>query len=192
MYAAKMPKLWNQTIETHRHDVRQALLDTTAALVAEQGLRGVTMSQIAEQAGIGRATLYKYFPDVESILVAWHAHQIGEHLKVLVDIRDTATTATAALHEVLNAYALISHKRHGSELAELLHRGEHVTHAHQHLHAFVRDLIARAAQEGSVRTDTSTDELATFCIHAISASRELKAKTAVRRLVTLILSGLEP
>jgi AcrR family transcriptional regulator len=29
---------------------------------------------------IGRATLYKYFPDVESILVAWHARDFAGHL----------------------------------------------------------------------------------------------------------------
>lgn len=46
--------------------------DTTAALVAEQGLTSVTMSRIAKESGIGLATLYKYFPDVESILLAWH------------------------------------------------------------------------------------------------------------------------
>lgn len=191
LYTANMPKLWSRTIETHRHDVRQVLLDTTAALVAEQGLRGVTMSQIAERAGIGRATLYKYFPDVESILVAWHERQISEHLKVLVHTRDTAPTPTASLRAVLEAYALISHERHGSDISELLHRGEHVTHAHQHFHAFVRDLITNAIKEGSVRTDTSADELATFCIHAITASTDLRTKTAVRRLVTLILSGLD-
>ena len=175
LYTSNVPKLWSRTIETHRHDVRQALLDTTAALVAKHGLRGVTMSQIAEQAGIGRATLYKYFPDVESILVAWHERQISEHLKVLVDTRDEATTATAALRAVLEAYALMSHERHGSDLSELLHRGEHVAQAHQHLHAFIRDLIAKAAQEGSVRIDTSTDELATFCIqHASLCVRRLK------------------
>ncbi len=75
-----MPKLWTETIQTHRNQVRDAILDTTAALVAEQGLLQVTMSQIAEQAGIGRATLYKYFPDIESILLAWHDRQITAHL----------------------------------------------------------------------------------------------------------------
>ena len=38
------------------------------------------MSQIAEQTGIGRATLYKYFPDVEAILLAWHERQVTGHL----------------------------------------------------------------------------------------------------------------
>jgi AcrR family transcriptional regulator len=75
-----MPKLWNETIDAHRRDVREAILDTTATLVAGHGLLSVTMSQIAEKTGIGRATLYKYFPDVEAILLAWHGRQIASHL----------------------------------------------------------------------------------------------------------------
>src|SRR4051812_5802487 len=67
---ADMPKIWSQTIEAHRDAVREATINATAALVAEHGLTGVTMSQIAKDTGIGRATLYKYFPDVESILRA--------------------------------------------------------------------------------------------------------------------------
>ena len=61
MYTRVVPKLWNETIEAHRRAVRDAILETTAALVAEHGLTSVTMSQIAEETGIGRATLYKYF-----------------------------------------------------------------------------------------------------------------------------------
>ena len=53
-----MPNLWNETIEAHRREIRDAVLDTTAALVARHGLLSVTMSQIAEATGIGRATLY--------------------------------------------------------------------------------------------------------------------------------------
>ncbi len=35
---------------------------------------------IAEEAGIGRATLYKYFSDAEVLLLAWHERQISAHL----------------------------------------------------------------------------------------------------------------
>jgi AcrR family transcriptional regulator len=66
--------------QLHRREVRDAILDTMAALVAEHGLLGVTMSQIAEETGIGRATLYKYFPDVEAILLAWHDRQFTAHI----------------------------------------------------------------------------------------------------------------
>src|SRR5574341_922652 len=60
VYTGVVPRLWTETIEAHRHAVHEALLDTTAALVAQHGLHAVTMSQIADAAGIGRATLYKY------------------------------------------------------------------------------------------------------------------------------------
>src|SRR5262245_17513296 len=70
VYNVSMPKLWSETITLHRREVRDAILDTTVALVAEHGLHAVTMSQIAEATGIGRATLYKYFPGVEAILHA--------------------------------------------------------------------------------------------------------------------------
>jgi hypothetical protein len=63
-----MPKLWNDTIEAHRRGVRESVLDTTWALVNERGPASAKMSEIAERTGIGRATLRKYFPDVESVL----------------------------------------------------------------------------------------------------------------------------
>src|SRR5213596_2512312 len=90
MYTAVMPKLWKETVEAHRRAVRDATLDTTAALVAEHGLLSVTMSQIAEETGIGRATLYKYFSDVEAILVAWHERQVTGHLEHLAEVGDRA------------------------------------------------------------------------------------------------------
>ncbi|WP_291415838.1 TetR/AcrR family transcriptional regulator [Actinophytocola sp.] len=67
-YAWLVPKLWTETIDAHRQAVRDAAMDATAALVADQGLASVTMSRIAEHTRIGRATLYKYFPDVASIV----------------------------------------------------------------------------------------------------------------------------
>jgi len=72
--------LWDDTIESHRRAVRDTTLDAAAALVAEHGLASVTMSEIAERTGIGRATLYRYFPDVEAILLAWHERQVSSHL----------------------------------------------------------------------------------------------------------------
>jgi AcrR family transcriptional regulator len=73
--------------------------------VAEHGLTSVTMSQIAEQAGIARATLYRYFSDVEAIVVAWHERQISRHRHHLAEIRDRAGDPARRLEAVLTAYA---------------------------------------------------------------------------------------
>jgi AcrR family transcriptional regulator len=192
VYTGPVPKLWDETIDTHRRAVREAILDTTAALAAAQGPLSVTMSQIAEETGIGRATLYKYFPDVEAILLAWHERQIAGHLQQLADIRDHADGTGRRLEAVLNAYALIRHEHHDAELAALLHRGEHIARAEQHLRDFLQDLLTQAAEEGEVRDDVAPGELASYCLYALAAASTMASKAAVRRLVTVTLAGLRP
>ncbi len=185
-----VPKLWNETIESHRRAVGDAILDTTAALANEHGLRSVTMSQIAEQTGIGRATLYKYFSDVEAILVAWHERQVNAHLEHLARIRDQAGDARKRLEAVLEAYALIAYEHHGSDLAALLHRGRHVARARQQLSDFIRDLLAEGARGGYLRDDVAPEELASYCLHALGAAGSMPSKAAVRRLVGVTLAGV--
>jgi len=189
-----MPKLWEATIEAHRQEVRDAILDTTVALVNERGLLSVTMSQVAEQTGIGRATLYKYFPDVEAILLSWHERNVSSHLEHLSRLAGQAgDNPRAQLVAVLEAYALIRyHHPHDSELAAFVHRPEHLVRPQQQVSEFVRTLIAAAAKAGEARDDVTPDELAEYCVHALRAATALRSKAAVHRLVGVVLSGLEP
>lgn len=195
-----MPKLWNTTIEAHRREVRAAILDTTAALVSEYGLRSVTMSRIAEETGIGRATLYKYFPDIEAILFAWHERQIAGHLIHLAAVRDRARDPRARLEAVLTAYARIHRERiqqhhresHGTDVVTILHQGKHVIRAQQELRDLIRDLLTEAEGTGDVRNDATPDELVTYCLHALAAASSLSSEAAVDRLVCIVLTGLRP
>ena len=190
-----MPKLWNQTIEAHRRDVRAAILEATAALVAEHGLRSVTMSQIAVETGIGRATLYKYFSSVEAILTAWHGRQIGTHFAQLTGIGARAGSAGERLATVLQAYAEIayeSRRHHDTELAAFLHRDAQVAEAQRQLYELVRRLLEDGVASGDVRGDIAPDELANYCLNALGAASSLPSKAAAGRLVTVILGGLQP
>jgi AcrR family transcriptional regulator len=188
-----VPKLWSETIEAHRRAVIDAILDTTAALVAKYGMRAVTMSQIAEETGIGRATLYKYFSDVEAILLAWHERQIGGHLEHLAQIRDQPGDAGQRLEAVLRAYAVILHETRGhadAELAAFIHREEQLAAARHRLRRMIRDLLAEGAKTGDLRDDVPPDELASYCLHALTAASRMPSKAAVRRLVTVTMAGL--
>jgi len=193
-------KLWTETIEAHRQAVRDATLDTTAALVAEHGLTSVTMSKIAEKTGIGRATLYKYFPDVESILSAWHERRISGHLHQLAAVRQEVADPADRLERVLREYARIHQERvrhhhnepYGAELAALLHPDEHVAQAQRHLHEMFSEVLEQAAEAGAVRDDVSADELATYCLHALGAAGGLASEAAAERLVEITLAGLRP
>lgn len=197
-YTTVVPKLWDETIEAHRREVRDAILDTAWALVAERGPASVRMSEVAERTGIGRATLYKYFPDVESILSAWHHRQISRHLDQLVEARDKVAGSGARLRAVIETYARIHQRRghhqrhhpHGTELATLLHPDEHVGRAVRQLHEFFRDVLREAAGEGVVRDDVSPDELASYCLHALTAAGTTRSAAATGRLVAVTLHGL--
>jgi len=190
-----MPNLWSETVKTHRRAVREAVLDTTADLVAENGLRSVTMSQIAETTGIGRATLYKYFEDVEAILHAWHAREIAGHLDHLRRAGERASSAEERLRAVLETFAFISQESHGhhdAELVGLLHRDEQVARAQREVRDVFRDLIVENSKGGQVRDDVAPDELANYCLHSLAGARGLRSKAAVRRLVAVTLAGLRP
>ena len=96
--------------------------------------------------------------------------------------------------DLKEAYALISYHRehHGTELAALLHRGEHVARAQQQLRDMIRNLLVEATETGHVRDDVAPNELASYCLHALTAASSLPSEAAVRRLVMVALAGLRP
>jgi AcrR family transcriptional regulator len=152
------------------------------------------MSAVAERAGIGRATLYKYFPDVESILIARHHDHVAAHLNQLETLRDGATTPEEALESVLKAYARICYwrTRHGSDFSALVHRPEHVAPAEQRLTELFSELLTEAAASESIRDDATPAELAAYCLHALAAAGDLDSEAAVGRLVDMTMAGLRP
>jgi len=189
-YAVGVPKVWTDTVETHRLAVRQAIIDATSQLIADKGMLSVTMSDVAEAAGIGRATLYKYFPGIEPVLIAWHERSVSEHLGRLDEIAEGAGEPIDRLTSVLKAYAATSGAGHGDHVAAVLHQGQHIVKAHDQLGSMLSTLLSEAAAVGQVRSDVPPRELANYCIHALAASRDAGSRAAVQRLVTLTVAGI--
>lgn len=194
-----MPKLWNATIEAHRREVRDAILDTTARLAGEHGLLHVTMSQIAATTGIGRATLYKYFSSVDDILDAWHQRRVTSHLALLTETAERDAPALERLTSVLRVYARIRRHRtdhgdrpHAVELAAFLHRDDELAPAEHQLRGLVAGLLDDAIAARQVRSDIPPEEAADYCLHALNAAASMPSDAAVGRLVDLILEGLRP
>jgi cytochrome P450 len=98
-----------------------------------------------------------------------------------------------AITNLTMPYALIQHElrvAHATDLAAFLHRDEHIARAQQQLRDMIRDLLTEAAATGDLRDDVPPEELASYCLHALSAASSLPSKAAVRRLVTVTLAGL--
>jgi hypothetical protein len=62
--------------------------------------------------------------------------------------------------------------------------------ARQQLQDLVADLLATGAQAGQIRADMAPGELASYCLHALTAAGSLPSEAAVRRLLAVTMSGL--
>ncbi|MDQ3569188.1 MAG: TetR/AcrR family transcriptional regulator [Actinomycetota bacterium] len=183
-----MPRLWADTIDTHRRQVNDAILDATAALIAEQGPLSVAMSAIAERAGIGRATLYKYFPDVESIVIAWHTRDFAEHLHRLKGLSETDDVTLEDLAEFVRAQRRHHPHRKGSDIAGALVQsladadGVIEDRIEPEIIALLTGLLTRLARRKEVRGDHDPAVLARWLLHAVHAPGDLDHE-AVSQLV---------
>jgi len=79
---------------------------------------------------------------------------------------------------------------HGTEIAALVHRDDHLAGTQRHLTELIRDLIAEAAQAGDVRDDIPPDEMASYCLNALAAAPHMPSSAAVHRLVQVTLAGI--
>jgi AcrR family transcriptional regulator len=63
-----MPKgipLTEEEIDRRRHEI----FYSAVALILKQGFAGTSMQEIAEAAGVGKSTLYDYFPTKDHVLL---------------------------------------------------------------------------------------------------------------------------
>ena len=67
-------KPWKQAKELH-------ILETAFRLFTEKGIELVTMPEIAQASGVGRATLFRYFPTKLDLVVSVGTQQWEEYIK---------------------------------------------------------------------------------------------------------------
>ncbi|NNN18955.1 MAG: TetR/AcrR family transcriptional regulator [Acidimicrobiaceae bacterium] len=65
-----------------RESGRSAILDQVAQVLSDGGL-SMSMSEVAEAAGVGRATLYRYFPNRQALLDSISARAIADLAKLI-------------------------------------------------------------------------------------------------------------
>jgi AcrR family transcriptional regulator len=61
-----------------REDVREAILDAVGSMLLKYGYRKMTVEDIAHEAGIGKGTIYLYFPSKEEVALGWFDRAHGK------------------------------------------------------------------------------------------------------------------
>jgi AcrR family transcriptional regulator len=83
------PKKWPR--QARSRATFDAIVEAAARLLAERGYTALTTNHIAEQAGVGIASLYEYFPDKDAVvarvadrLVQGVMTRLGGHMEALL------------------------------------------------------------------------------------------------------------
>ncbi|WP_455118827.1 TetR/AcrR family transcriptional regulator [Rothia dentocariosa] len=66
-----MPRISAATNAAQRENTKRAILGSFGQLLYSRGLPGLTMTDVAKNAGIGRTAVYNYFADMGELLVAY-------------------------------------------------------------------------------------------------------------------------
>lgn len=134
-----------------RPGVRRQILEAAASRTAVRGA-AVSMAEIAAAAGIGRATLYRYFPTREALVTGLLLDALDELAAAIeaaeldtVDVREGVARLGRAFLGTATRYASLMHfgidkENKPDDLEEKLTRP-------------VRDLLRRGVDSGELRDD---------------------------------------
>lgn len=85
----------DQAAPYHHGDLRAALLDAAAEMIAAEGVEGVTMRALAQRLGVSRTAPYRHFADKAALLTAV-ATEGFQRLHAALTTPSGAATATGA------------------------------------------------------------------------------------------------
>lgn len=174
---------------------REAVLRTAQRLFAREGL-GVSLDEIARQAGVGPGTVHRHFPTKEALYLAVSVDQLEglvAEAAALVATDDPAAVLTLLSRMMANGAenATIKSALTAAEF-DLRTAAPEVA---ADLTGHVAELLDRARAAGVVRDDVTVDEVMALVAGAFAAIRHADAHTSPTRsahLATIILDGLRP
>ena len=181
--------------------VRDRILDAAVACVDRSGLGGFALEDVATEAGVGRATIYRHFAGGRDQLVSeavtrevarfWG--ELADHVRHLGPIEDRLVEGLMEARRRIGHNDLLQRLLSAEPddfLPKLLESDSLV---HVVLVGYLRDLLAREKLKERANLDEAADYLARMLVSHIAAAGQwdLTDSDAVRRLVrTQFLSGI--
>jgi AcrR family transcriptional regulator len=171
-----------------------AILETAAHLLAER--RDASMNDIATAAGVGRATLYRYFPTREALVNALADGALEELAVRIADAGLDQVSVPEALQRLLRAVLAVG-DRYVVLLDEdtALRGRDTADDAHQDVVAPMQTLVQRGQDDGILRRDLDAEVLVQLfgglVLAAINASlpRALGVEQAAALTGSMFLDG---
>jgi len=174
-----------------RSDAHANIAKIVAAARAEFARDGAsTLSQIASAAGVGDATLYRHFPNRQALAAAVYQEIFDAEVKpAILALADAPPEAfidvLTLLEDVMFAQRpmISSLDDLASLTVELIMRDR----------GLLEEFVGRSQARGNVRTDLTSEEVATFVAMVTTASVAMdQPKPLRRRFLALMVDALRP
>ena len=170
---------------------RERIMVAARDAFAENGM-DATLDDIARRAAVGPGTLYRHFPDRETLLAAVYRDEILALCARTDELAETlpADEALAAWLRLQLDY--ITAKRGlGAAVKTMLGiESETVNFCKDAMRAAVGRLLSRAQEAGAVRMDIAPADLLRL-VHGVGAASETDPSSA-ERLLSYVLDGIRP
>lgn len=193
-----MPKIIGESLASHRELTRARLFEALGSLMGEQSVESITMSQIAERAGVGRTAVYNHFADKEVLLLAYMREVTGEFARVLTQRLEAEPDPLMRLRIYIRSHLQMIGRYHvkaGMSLRRHM-SGQGASHLHDHAGVVGEVLIGildEAMERGLIAQQNTLG--AVHLIHATLQGQRLPQdpehrESALTLVETFILRGL--
>lgn len=173
----------------NRHQLLAAATRLFASAKAEPSMRA-----IANEAGVGIATLYRHFPTRESLVEAVYQDQVS---RLTTGARELLAThdPAVALRRWMDLFGEWVATKNGmlDTLLAMVESGE-IAHAdtRTELLAAIEEILDAGRTSGELRSDVSAEDVAAALIGTFTVAGSPEHEALAARLLDLLMDGLRP
>lgn len=193
-----MPKIIGGSLASHRELTRARLFEALGSLMAEHSFESITMSQIAQRAGVGRTAIYNHFADKEVLLLAYMRQVTEQFTRVLAERFEAEPDPLMRLRLYIRSHLQMTSRYHvkaGMGVRRQMSR-ENASHLHDHagiVGGLLIGLLDEAVESGLIAQQNTLG--AVHLIHATLQGQRLPGdpehrESALTLVETFILRGL--
>lgn len=170
---------------------RRQILEAAGRLMAARGL-GTPLEDIAAEAGVGIATLYRRFPTREDLVTALFEERLAAYVAELEAAVSMPDGWEALVWHLETTAARQIADRGLSELVEHDPGQAVISAIRERIWPLAETLVARAKAGGRLRSDFTVSDLAFVqqMLVTVGASTSRLSGTAWRRYLTVLIDGL--
>ncbi|GGD72220.1 TetR/AcrR family transcriptional regulator [Paenibacillus nasutitermitis] len=188
--------------EKERSDGKQqrllVILDAAELIFTDKGIEKTTMQDIAGEANIGIATLFRYFPKKEKLIVAVAAKLLEPMLHHFQYVADLPLTCLEKLEQLFDFFIddhlnssikfMVDFESYASHSKEPLEDIAHFNSLNRKISQQYSKIIRNGMEDGSIRSDIPVMETLTTVINTFGL---FSKKLSLQKNILLLESDLD-